>query len=187
MGYLNESDLLSMNFRFLGRNVLVSDKASLYFPSLISLGDNSRVDDFCVLSGDVTLGRNTSVAVFCNLAAGRSTITLGDFTTLAYGCHIVAQSDDYSGATMTNPTVPREFKNETSEPIRVGDHAILGTNTVVLPGVEIPEGVASGAGTVFVKSAEPWSIYVGAPARRISERSRNLLTLKDDYLRRESI
>lgn len=171
-----------MDFRYLGQNVQVSDKASIYSPELMSLGDNSRIDDFCVLSGNVTLGRNASIAVFCNLAAGRASITLRDFATLAYGCHIVAQSDDYSGMTMTNPTIPLKFKNEVSEPVVIGQHAILGTGTIVLPGVHIPDGVASGARTLFVDSPEPWSIYVGTPARRLKDRARDLLTLRDQYL-----
>ena len=95
---------------------------------------------------------------------------------------MIAQSDDYSGMTMTNPTVPTEFKNEISSPISIGRHSILGTGSIVLPGVEIPDGVSSGANTLFRENPEPWSVYVGSPARRIKERSRNLLNLENRYL-----
>ena len=33
-----------------------------------------------------------------------------DFCTLAYGVMVFTQSDDYSGKTMTNPTIPNDFK-----------------------------------------------------------------------------
>lgn len=181
MGYYRDDELRSMGFRHVGNDVRVSDRASLYDLDRISIGDHSRVDDFCVLAGSVTIGRNVHVTVFCNLAGGRAGVTLADFSTLAYGCHVVAQTDDYSGRSMANSTIPAEFKRETSEPTIVGRYAILGTGTIVLPGVTIGEGVSAGAGSVFTTSADPWGIYVGAPARRVKERSRDLLLLAEEY------
>jgi acetyltransferase-like isoleucine patch superfamily enzyme len=182
MGYLSEGALNSMGFRYLGKNVLISDKASIYNSAQISIGDNSRIDDFCVLAGKITIGKHVHVTVFCNLAGGRAGLTLADFSTLAYGCQVIAQTDDYSGETMTNSTIPMSFKNEKSEPSLVGRFAILGAGSIVLPGVSIGEGVSAGAGTVFVHSADPWGIYVGVPARRIKERSRNLLRLHARFI-----
>ena len=182
MAFWNRRELEAMGFKSLGKDVLVSKSAAIYWPNLISIDDYSRIDDFCVLSGEISIGRNVHIAVFCNVAAGRSRIVLNDFVGLAFGCHLIAQSDDYSGMTMTNPTVPTEFKNEISSPISIGRHSILGTGSIVLPGVEIPDGVSSGANTLFRENPEPWSVYVGSPARRIKERSRNLLNLENRYL-----
>jgi acetyltransferase-like isoleucine patch superfamily enzyme len=148
----------------------------------MSIGDHSRIDDFCVLAGSVTIGRNVHLAALCNVAGGRAGVTFEDFSGLAYGCQVIAQSDDYSGRTMTNPTVPARFKDETSSPVVVGRHAILGAGAIVLPGVTIAEGVSAGAGTIFTRSTEPWTIYVGSPARAVRPRSRDLLTLEQEYL-----
>ena len=60
----------------------------------------------------VKIGRNVHIAIFCNVAGGEKGIHLDDFSGLAYGCHVITQSDDYSGKTLTNPTVPDEFKRE---------------------------------------------------------------------------
>ena len=182
MAYLSNDDLKALGLKALGKNVLLSDKASIYTPEMISIGDHSRIDDFCVLAGSVSIGRNVHVTVFCNLAGGRAGIELRDFSTLAYGCHLVAQTDDYSGRTMTNSTIPSEFKDETADRVDIGRYAILGTGTTVLPGVTIGEGVSAGAGTIFTRSVDAWGIYVGAPARRVKERSRDLLALADQYL-----
>lgn len=186
MAYLDDAALAAMGFRSLGTNVHVSDKASIYDAARISIGDNTRIDDFCVLSGTITIGRNVHIAVFCNLAGGRAGITVCDFAGISYGSNLVAQSDDYSGGAMTGPTIPAEFKRETSEPIFIGRHTILGTHTIVLPGVTIPDGVSAGAGTLFTKSVEPWSVYVGSPARRIKARSQELLEMERAYLTGES-
>lgn len=182
MAFMTQSQLDDFGFRYVGADVQVSDKAAIYRPELVAIGDRSRIDDFCVLSGRVDIGRNVHIAVMSNLTAGRSSITMEDFSGLAYGCQLVAQSDDYSGRTMTNPTVPVEFKDEMSEPIRLGRHVILGTGSVVLPGVSIGEGAATGALTLVHKDLEPWSIYVGSPARRVRDRERALLDLEKRYL-----
>ena len=185
MSFLSQQALDEMGFRNLGKNVLISSKASIYFPSTISIGDNSRIDDFCTLSGEVSIGRNVHIAVHSNLAGGLCGISIGDFAGLAYGCHLIAQSDDYSGASLTNPTVPKELKNENCLPISLGSHVILGACSIVLPGVEIPEGAACGAQTLFTKSVDPWTIYIGSPASKLKERSKELLRLAESFLATE--
>lgn len=115
MAFLSQDQLLSLGFKSLGDNVRISDKAAIYNPNQIEIGHNSRIDDFCVVSGKVTIGRNVHIAVFCNIAGGSEGIFFDDFSGLAYGCHVFSQSDDYSGRTLTNPTVPTEYKSETKK------------------------------------------------------------------------
>lgn len=177
MGYLSSTQVKDLGLRYVGENVLISDRCVIYDPERTSIGDNSRVDDFCVLAGEIEIGRNVHVTVFCNLAGGRSGLSIGDFSTLAYGCHVIAQSDDYSGETMTNSTVPARFKSERSERVDIGEHVILGAGTLVLEGVRLADGTAAGARTLFLESSEPWTLYVGQPARKLRPRSKNLLKL----------
>lgn len=182
MAFLKRPELEKIGFKSLGENVLISDKASIYNPELIEIGDNSRIDDFCVVSGNVTIGRNVHIAVFCNVAGGEKGVVLSDFSGLAYGCHVFSQSDDYSGRSMTNPTVPDIYKMESKRPVHIGRHCILGTFTIVLPGVSIGEGTSVWAKSMVTKSTEEWSIYSGAPAKRLKQRSKALLDFEAQYL-----
>jgi acetyltransferase-like isoleucine patch superfamily enzyme len=185
MGYLSKTELENYGFKHLGENVRISDKASLDKPELMSFGDNSRVDDFCALSGHVSVERNVHIAVHCSITASRERIVLSEFSGLAFSCHLFSSSDDYSGMTLTNPTVPTEYKNINHGAIVVGRHVILGTGTLVFPGVHVADGCATGALTVLNKSTEEWGIYVGSPGRRVKERSKELLKLEKEYLSRE--
>lgn len=178
MAFISDNDLLKINFKFLGKNVKVSDKSSIYNPELIEIGDNSRIDDFCVISGKVTIGKYVHIAVFCNVAGGSEGIVLHDFSGLAYGCQLFTQSDDYSGQTLTNPTVPDKYKSEIKKSINVGRHCIVGTGSFIFPGVHLAEGTAIGAASVVRKSTEAWSIYLGNPARKIKSRSKKLIELE---------
>lgn len=183
--YFSRAELEGMGFRSLGENVRVSVKASIYSPASVSIGDNSRIDDFCMVSGAVEIGRNVHVAAYTNLAGGIPGVVLEDFSGTAYACHVLAQSDDYSGRTMTNATVPREFKEERFGAVRIGRHSLLGTQTVVLPGCHVAEGCSTGAQTVVTRPTQPWSIYFGNPAKRLGDRSKDLLVLERRYVERE--
>ena len=70
MAFLSVDQLEQMGFKSLGKDVLISDKASIYNPEQMMVGDYSRIDDFCVVSGRVAIGRNVHIAVFCNVAGG---------------------------------------------------------------------------------------------------------------------
>ena len=185
MAFLSREALLAMNFRFLGEDVRISDRAAIYNADQIAIGDHSRIDDFCVISGKVTIGRNVHVAVFCNVAGGELGVTLEDFSGLAYGCHVFSQSDDYSGRSLTNPTVPDRFKRETKKAVHIGRHCIVGTNSLVFPGVTLGEGSSVGALSMVTKSTEEWSVYFGIPAKKLRERKRDLLQLEQEYLASE--
>lgn len=185
MAFLSEEYLVNLGFKRLGNNVKISDKASIYNPELIEIGDNSRIDDFCVISGQVSLGRNVHIAVFCNIAGGEKGITIDDFSGLAYGCHVFTQSDDYSGRTLTNPTVPDKYKQETKAPVSIKRHSIVGSCSIVLPGITLEEGTSVGAMSMITKSTEPWSIYFGIPAKRLKARKRDILKLEQDFLLEE--
>lgn len=51
MPYLSEKQLGEIGFKSVGKHVQVSDRASIYNADCIELGDYSRIDDFCVVSG----------------------------------------------------------------------------------------------------------------------------------------
>jgi acetyltransferase-like isoleucine patch superfamily enzyme len=185
MAYLTKEQLQMMGFKFVGESVKVSDKASIYNPETIVLGDHSRIDDFCVISGRVAIGKYVHVAPFCLVAGGEKGVFMDDFSGLAYGVQIFSQSDDYSGGSLTNPTVSDKFKNESKAAIRIGRHVIIGASSMVFPGVDLAEGCSVGAMTLVNKSTQPWGVYAGNPARRIKDRKQDLLELEAQFLKEQ--
>ncbi|WP_082920345.1 acyltransferase [Pseudomonas koreensis] len=182
MAYLSVTQLQAMGFKKLGKDVKISDKACVYNAELIEVGDYSRIDDLCVLSGNITIGSYNHITPMCLVAGGIPGIVLEDFCTLAYGVKVFSQSDDYSGETLTNSLVPRKFKNEKFAPVWLKKHVIVGANAVIFPGVTVEEGCSIGAMTLVTKSTSPWGIYVGSPAKRMKDRSNKLLELEKQFL-----
>lgn len=187
MAYYSKDDLVKLGFKSIGKNVKISDKASIYNCDEIEIGDNSRIDDFCVLSGKIKIGRNVHITPTCLVAGGEKGIIFEDFTTIAYGVQVFTQSDDYSGKTMTNSTIPKKYKEEIKEQVILKEFSIVGAGSIIMPGVTLEEGSSIGSMTLVTKSTKPWGIYVGTPAKRVKERSRDLLILKNEYLHEESI
>ena len=60
-------------------------------------------------------------------------------------------------------------------------HVIVGTNSVVMPGVTLKEGTAIGAMSLVLNDTESWSIYVGNPVKKIKNRSKNILRLQRKF------
>lgn len=183
MAYFSQSELEQMGFKSLGKNVKISTKSSIYNNDQIEIGDNSRIDDFCLLSGKIAIGKFVHITPYCNLAGGELGIVLEDFTALAYGVHVFTQSDDYSGQTMTNSNIPEKYKKVTKASVYIRRHTIVGACSVVMLGVELKEGTSIGAMSLVRKSTEEWSIYVGNPAKKIKARSKELLVLEQEFLK----
>lgn len=183
MSFITNDELKAMGFKHLGKDVKISSKASIYNAKNISVGDFSRIDDFCVLSagtGGIQIGCHVHIAVFA-LLIGQGKITVGDFVGISSRAAIYSSNDDYSGEFMTNPTIPSAFTNVTTAPVSMGRHSIIGSGSVVLPGLSIGEGVAIGALSLVTRDCEPFGIYVGTPARKVKDRKDNLLQLEKSF------
>lgn len=180
MNILSPNELEEIGFDSFGKNVRISGKASIYGAARIKLGDNVRIDDFCVLSageGGIEIGNHIHIAVFASMI-GAEKITLSDFCNLSSRVSIYSSSDDYSGETMTNPMVPDEYKNVHHASVFLGKHVIVGSGSVILPGVRLEEGVAVGSLSLVTKSCEAFGVYAGNPVMRIKERKRDLLEME---------
>jgi len=188
MAMLSIKKIKEMGFAAVGKNVQISERASFYGVGRISIGNNVRIDDFCVLAagvGGIRIGNYVHIAVGSSLI-GAGEITLLDFSGLSSRVAVYSSSDDYSGNSLTNPTVPDEYKNVQNSSVCIGKHVIVGSGSVILPGVVLEEGVAVGALSLVNKKCSAFGIYAGNPVKRIKERKRDLLELEKRFLERGS-
>lgn len=188
VAWLTRTELKEMNFCSFGENVYISNKASYYNCPQISIGNNVRIDDFCVLSagkGGIKIGDHVHIAVYVALI-GAETIFLDDFSGISSKVTIYSSNDDYSGEYLTGPTVPVAFTNVNSAAVYVGRHAVIGSGSVVLPGVTIEEGAIVGALSLVNKNCEAFGMYVGSPAKNKKTRSTQLLSVEKEFLKEKN-
>ncbi len=188
MAFLSRSQLKQTGFRKLGENVFISERASVYNASEISIGDNVRIDDFCILSagdGGIRIGSNIHIACQSTVI-GSELVRLDDYCNISSRVAIYSSSDDYSGQWMTNPMVPNKYTNVIHKPVTLEKHCIVGSGSVILPGAQLSTGVAIGALSLASGKYDAFKIYGGTPARYLKDRSNRLLDLEHEYSRSQS-
>ena len=179
-GFYDETQLRQFGFNQVGDDVRIARNCTIIGLQNISIGNHVRIDSNVVIaagSGELVIGSHIHIAAGCYLSAVGG-LVLQDFAGLSQGVKIYTATDDYSGETLTNPTVPKQFKNVEVARVVIGKHVIIGAGAVVLPGCEIGEGSSVGALSLVTKSLEPWGVYFGAPVKRLKARSQKLLELE---------
>lgn len=167
-----------------GEDVRIHEWVRVLGAEQISLGDHVIVDDFVFLDGrgGVEIGSYVHIASFCTLAGG-GRIVMEDFSGLAAGCRIVSGTEVVDGSGLTNPTVPAAYRAVQRSEVRIGRHAMLGSNVVVHPGVTIGEGTVVGSTSLVTGDLPPWTICFGTPARPVRERpSARILEFEGELL-----
>jgi acetyltransferase-like isoleucine patch superfamily enzyme len=163
-------------FRCIGSNVKVYKFAIILSPENVTLGSDVIIDDFVFIGAHkrLVLGNRVHVGSHSSITGG-GRVLMSDFTALSSGVRLISGTDDYTGDSLTNPTIPPEFRNVRRGTIVLEPHVLIGSNAVVLPDITIGEGSTVGAGSVVTRSLEPWGVYAGVPARLLKARPKTLL------------
>ena len=119
----------------------------------------------------MSIGQNTRI--YSRIASTEPyLLEFGDNVTVSEAVHFITHDN----------SITKMFLGERNEQlntfgrIRVGNGCFVGLGAIVLPGVELGEGVVVGAGSVVTRSfLDPGTIVAGNPARRVSN--------APDYLR----
>jgi len=172
--------------RAVGQDVVIYPGARIVAPDRIELGHRVIIDDFVLFMGGSSsrIGSFVHIAAFTSIVGGGE-LVMEDFSGVSGGCRVYTGNDDYNGVSLTGPTVPSAYRTPIRTLVRIGKHAVVGANSVVLPGVTIGEGAAIGANSVVTRDCPPWTISVGAPARVTKLRPRERILELEAKLRRE--
>lgn len=178
--FYTKEELQEIGFKELGDNILISRKCSIYSPEKISIGSNVRIDDFCILSGEIKLHSYIHIGAYTALY-GKSCIEVFDFSGISPRCTLFSETDNFDGSCLISPTTKPEHNNILKGKIKIEKYSQICADVVVLPGVTIAEGCVIGAKSLLKKSTKPWGIYCGQTAKRIKERSKKIIDLAKDY------
>lgn len=166
-----------------GDDVFISANVEIRRPHLVRVGSHVAIDTGVYLTTAATIGDYTHLSPYLTIIGGaQSTLIVEDFVTIAAGSRLICGSDRFMGDGFTSVTVPEEFRDSVEFGIiRCSRFAGIGTNVVIMPDVTIGEGCVIGACSLVTKDTEPWTIYVGVPARPVKIRPREKML---DYAKR---
>jgi acetyltransferase-like isoleucine patch superfamily enzyme len=138
-------------------------------------GNHCTIDEFTYISTRLIMGDYVHIAPFVSVVGGdKCTLIMGHFSGISAGGRIICGSDDFTQG-LTNPMVPVEHRVIKETDVVLEMFALVGTNSVVLPGVTMREGSVLGANSLLTKDTEEWGIYVGSPAKLIKYRDKELI------------
>lgn len=178
--FYNKEELEKLGLKKIGKNVLISRNATLYDRGNIIIGNNVRIDDFCVLSGKIEIGNNIHISAGTMLFAGDAGIYLEDFVTISSKCILYAITDDFSGEFMIGPMLPDKVRHVFKGPIILKKFSAIGAGCIVLPNVVLEKGAVVGAMSLVKKDLKAYTINVGIPAREIKKRSKKIEKLEKE-------
>lgn len=158
-----------------GIDFYINDDVTIKRTKTAVFGNHVAIDKGFYCTTQINVGDYVHISPYCTVIGGKNGIfIMENFTGLSAGCRIVCCGDDYMSGHLMNPTVPLKYRKVKNDKVVLKRFSCLGTNCVVLPGVIIAEGSVIGANSLITKSTEPWTVYVGSPAKPIKKRSKEL-------------
>jgi galactoside O-acetyltransferase len=174
--FYSEQELSQLGLKAYGANVRLSRFARLYSPEKISIGDNVRIDDFCILSGHITIGSHVHISAYVALY-GSMGIELEDYTGISPMSTVYSAMDDFGGDYLIGPIHPSEKTHVTGGKVTLKRYSQIGTHSVVFPNLTIGEGAVVGACSMVRSCLDNWHIYCGVPAIKMKARKKGLVNL----------
>jgi acetyltransferase-like isoleucine patch superfamily enzyme len=160
-----------------GSDVFISPRAEIRRPSLCEIGSHVAIDSGVYITTRIIIGDYVHLSPYITAIGGaKSSVIIQDFVTIAAGCRIIAGSDRFMGKGFTSVTVPDEFRDDVDfSTVTFERFSGIGTNAVIMPGVTIREGSVVGACSLVTRDTEPWTVYIGVPARAVKVRPRETM------------
>lgn len=158
--------------KYCGKNVIIGKTVRIRKPEECIIGDNTIIDDFAYISCPIEIGKNCHIASHVSISGGKGKFKMGDYSTLSSHVSVHCASSDYTETSLDLPSVPEEEQyGGYVEDVEIGDYVVIGSHSVILPGVSIPDKVACGAYTLMNKKEyEELGLYVGIPSRFLKKR-----------------
>lgn len=158
----------------LGTDVFMHPSVEFTRTELISIGNHVAIDSGFYCTTKLSIGDYVHISPHVAVIGGKKTsLTVGDFCFISVGSKLICGSETFVGDGLIGPLIPEEYKDSQHlSPIVLERFSGTLANSVVLPGVRMAEGSVLGANSLLTENTEPWTVYVGNPARPIRGRAK---------------
>ena len=149
-GYVRVDLLKKSIFKKAGKNVSISKDCLIIGKENISLGSNIRIDSFTTIianEGNLVIGNNVHIGSHSHILCTGG-VRIGSHCTFSQGVKIYSQTDDYN---------------------------LIGSSTVILPGVKITKGCSIGALTLINRDIKKLGVYAGIPYKKIKNKKKKFI------------
>jgi len=153
-----------------GRRVTIGSSLQICNTGFISINDDvsllHRVLLVCDDGGEIKIGKNCFLGNSVTISAGVAKIWIDEDCLIAEQVSILAVNHGTKADTLIR------LQENIARDIWIGKDVWIGKGVTVLPGAFIADGCVIGANSVVRGTTEPYTIYAGAPIRKIKLRER---------------
>lgn len=155
-----------------GEDVFLSHNSEITNPQFCKIGNHVAIDFGFYCTAQLEVGDHCHISAHVGVIGSKiSSFKMGHFCFCSLGSRIICASDEFFGAGLINPTIPKQYHdNLINEPVVFENFSGVAAGCIVLPGVTLGEGSVVGAGSLVTKDTEPWTIYIGTPAKPYKKR-----------------
>lgn len=142
---------------------MISNKVSFYdFNG--NIDQSSRVDDFCIISGNVEIGKNCHIGPFGILSGKNGLIKIGNNVGISARASIYSGTENFFSNKSGNPTIDGHKRDVIYGSVIIEDFVIIGSGVILMPNIVIHEGASIAAGSIITKDI-PRGAIVGSTSR----------------------
>lgn len=166
-----------------GKNVFIGHNTIFTNPSKVFLGDNVRIDPFCLITTALEVDSYVQICSHAVLGGGNQhKIKIGKWCFIGYGSKIFCASEDYSGD--AGPVNEFWGNNKIYRgDVTFNDFSGIASDVILLPKVILPIGCTIGASSFVHTKSElsEWAVYLGNPLKFHKSRNKeNVINFSKD-------
>lgn len=138
------------------------------FARIFTIKNFIKIGQHCKIQKNVYIGNNVTIGDYCQINENVKlrNVSIGNYVLIAPGVSIIGYDHEFKDI-----KTPIMFQGEIEKKIIIDDDVWIGTNVIILKGVNLKKGCIIGAGAVITKDCEKYSIYGGIPAKLIKKRN----------------
>jgi len=163
------------NLKGVGKDVFIAENVVIRRPHLACMGSHVAIDFGFYCTTKIEIGDYVHIAPYVTVIGGENgLLKMGNFTNISVRGNIICGSDTFLGdGLITAPGIPHDLRDKLKiAPIIFEDFANIGADVTILPGVTLAQGSVIGACSLVTKDTEPWTIYIGNPAKPFKMRKK---------------
>lgn len=157
--------------RYLGMDTLIDEFVEINRPDLVEIGSCCHLDRNVLLSvgndsGEIVIGNHVFFGPDCHIA-GRGGVEIHDYAALAADVHIYSVTNvpyhvERMGELISmSHTLPATQQSTIEGRVMIGKYAVIGFNSLIMPGVSLGTGAIVHAFSEVIKSFPDFAVVSG--------------------------
>jgi acetyltransferase-like isoleucine patch superfamily enzyme len=155
----------------IGEDVVIDSDIVFKCRDQVSIGNHCAIDKGFYCTTKLTIGDYVHISPYVTCIGGKeSYFEAKGFNNIMAGARIICCSDRFDDSGLFGAMIPEKYKGrQINKPVIMEMFSNIGTNSIVLPGSVLREGVLLSVGSVLLGDTEPWSVYKGNPAKLVKK------------------